>query len=64
MHIEDDVQSYDVSGRVAALIRWLVRRMTQINGHPGHLKLEFHCAGSRIRPVCALFEDEDTIEVK
>lgn len=49
-------------GRAAAIVRWVAARADRLNGRQ-RVKLEFDCAGSKVKPRCAVFEDEVPITV-
>lgn len=50
------------NGRLAAIVLWLVGRAERINGQQ-RVKLEFDCAGNRVVPRCAVYEDDQPIRI-
>jgi len=51
-----------LEGRAAAIVSWIARHAPRLNGS-ARVKLEFDCAGRKVRPRCAVFEDETPITV-
>ena len=62
MRVTDGHSSYEIDGRVAVMVRWLAERAERLSGHQ-KVKIEFNCAGSRVKPVSTVIEDEETLEI-
>jgi hypothetical protein len=64
VQVHDGGQSYQLEGRAAAMIAFIVRKAARMNEDRGKMKLEFHCKGNSIRPRLEFYEDEDVIRVR
>jgi len=60
--LHDGQRVTPLQGRAAVIVRWIATRAERLNGRQ-RMKLEFDCAGDKIRPRCAIFEDEAPITV-
>ena len=55
--VQDDLRTYRVRGRVAAMIVYLAEQAQRLNGFP-RVRVEFNCAGQRsVVPKVELIED-------
>ena len=63
LQVTDGHSSYTLDGRVAAMVRWLAERAEWLGGQK-KMKVEFNCAGRKVKPVATMIEDEDTLEVE
>jgi len=60
--LHDGQRIISLQGRAAAIVRWIADRADRLDGRE-RVKLEFNCAGNKVRPSCAVFEDEAPITV-
>jgi len=60
--VQDGRRVTNLEGRAAVIVRWIAARADRLNGRQ-RVKLEFDCAGHKVRPRCAVFEDEVPITV-
>ena len=62
LRVIDGGHSYTLEGRVAAMVRWLTERAERLSDHR-KVKVEFNCAGRKVKPVSTVIEDGETIEI-
>lgn len=62
LQVSDGGQVITLRGRAAAIVWWIVDRAERLNSQR-RVKLEFDCAGCKVRPKCMVFEDEAPITV-
>lgn len=60
--VQDGRRVTNLEGRAAVIVRWIAARADRLNSRQ-RVKLEFDCAGHKVRPRCAVFEDEAPITV-
>jgi len=60
--LHDGQRVMPLEGRAAVIVRWIAARAERLNGRQ-RVKLEFDCAGHKVKPRCAVFEDEAPITV-
>ena len=58
LQVLDGPKSHKLTGRAAAIVRWLTVNAQQINGH-GRLKLQFDCAGRKVKANKTVVEGEE-----
>jgi len=59
----DDEQRIELSGRIAAMVRWLAQERGMRINEAVCVRVEFNCAGSQIKPKCVFYENEVPIRV-
>ncbi len=59
LQVVDESETTDVNGRVAAMVRIMLRFAERI-AEPDKVKVEFNAAGSRVRGrIMPIFDDEE-----
>jgi len=58
LQVLDEDKRISLTGRAAAIVRWLTANAQQINGQ-GRLKLQFDCAGRKVRANKTVVEGEE-----
>ena len=60
--VQDGERTYQLTGRVAAMVRWLAGEAERVNRLP-QLRLEFNCSGFKsIKPRLEICEREVLID--
>ena len=58
LQVLDEGNRISLTGRAAVIVRWLTVNAQQINGH-GRLKLQFDCAGRKVKANRTVVEGEE-----